>query len=177
MREKHSTFHFLPSMFSKGGFTLVETIIYIALFSIMTSFVLAVFYQLIGSYDQNKNRIEVDQEANFLMQKLLWALTGAEIINQPTAGATSTSLSLSKYTYGQNPIVFDVAAQNLRISKASSPPVQLGSRKIFVTEFLAEHVPAVQSAPEGVKIRLGVISSDITRPQASTTLKNTIYLR
>lgn len=162
---------------SRSAFSLVETIIYIALFSGLASFVIVVFYQLIGGSEQHKNRVEVDTEANFMMQKMVWAITGAKKINQPTGGATSTSLSLNKFNYAENPIVFDMGINNLRLSKASSTPTLIGSSRVFVNQALFEHIPAVQSSPEGVKITLKVVSSDISRPQASTTLQNTIYLR
>ncbi|MEK9180395.1 MAG: type II secretion system protein [Patescibacteria group bacterium] len=161
----------------RKGFTLIETIIYIALFSLVTSFVMVIFYQMLGGRDQHRNRVEVDGEANFMMQKIVWAMTGATAINSPLVNVTGTLLSVNKFNYGQNPIVFDRGANNLRISKASSTPALLGSGRVFVNEFTVEHLPAIQSAPEGVRITLVVSSADITRPAASTTLKNTIYLR
>ncbi len=160
-----------------NGFTLLETIIYVALLSVMTSFVMVVFYQLIGGSDQHRNRVEVDQEANFMMQKIVWALVGAQAINQPTGGATSTSLSINRFNYGQNPVVFDIGASNLRISKASGTPVILGSSRVFLDQLLFEHLPETQGAPEGVKVTIKLSSSNIARPTASTTLENTIYLR
>ena len=159
------------------GFTLFETIIYIALLSVVTSFVMVVFYQLIGSGDQHRNRIEADSEANFMMQRIVWAVTGASAINSPAINATGTSLSVTKFNYAQNPIVFDLNSRNLRIAKASGTPAFLGSSRIAVESVIFEHLPSVQSTPEGVKIILKVVSSDITRPQASTTLENIIYLR
>ena len=167
----------LSSQRAKDGFTLLETIIYIAIFSVITSFVMVVFYQLIGGEEIHRNRVEVDTEANFMMQKLVWALSGASQINQPTAGATSSIFSVDKFNYGQNPVTLDIASRNLRISKASAEPAPLNSKRVFIERFVVEHLPAVAGARAGVAITLAVVSSDITRPAASTTLTNTIYLR
>ena len=181
----HSKFFSWATRYSllarSGGFTLMETVIYIGLFSIITSFVLVVFFQIVGSQNQHRDRVEVDSEANFMMQKMLWALTGATAINQPAVGATGTTLSVTKYNYSQNPIVFDLYASprnNLRIAKASSTPVLLGNGRVYINQLTFNHLAAVQNTPEAVQITLAVVSSDIERPVvASTTLVNTIYLR
>lgn len=160
------------------GFTLMETLIYVALFSVITSFVLVVFYQVIGSANQNRDRIEVDAEANFMMQRMRWAMAGVQTINQPAVGATSTTLSISKYDFSQNPIVFDLGSRNLRIAKGGGAATPLGSSRVYVSQLIFEHLASVNSAPEGMNITLSVVSSDISRPiAASTTITDTIYLR
>ena len=162
---------------SETGFTLIETVIYIALFSIITSFVMVVFYQMLGGRDQHRNRAEVDQEANFMMQKMLWALTGASAINQPTGGATSSALSVNKYGYANNPVVFSVGVNNLQMSKAGGSAVLLGNSRVFVNNLLFTHIASIQGSPAGVKISIKVVSADIVRSSASTTLEHTVYLR
>lgn len=160
------------------GFTLMETIIYIGLFSVITSFVLVVFFQIVGSQNQQRDRVEVDAEANFMMQKMIWALSGATAINSPAAGATGTTLSVTKYNYSQNPIVFDIGSRNLRLTKASGTPVLLGVNRVYVNKLAFQHSAVSGDAPEGVQITLEVVSSDIERRvAASTTLSSTIYLR
>lgn len=166
------------SVISQGaGFTLIETLVYVALLSLITSFVMVVFYQIISGQNQNRNRVEVDAEANFMMQKILWALTGAQTINQPAAGATSSVLSVNKYNFGQNPLVFDIGSRNLRMTRGAGAPVILGASRVAVDQLVFQHIAASPNVPEAVKVTLDVISSDITRPAASSTLENTIYLR
>ena len=156
----------------------METVIYIGLFSMITSFVLVVFYQIIGSQNQHRDRVEVDSEANFMMQKMIWALDGATMINQPAVNATGTTLSVTKYNYSQNPIVFDIGSRNLRITKASGTPALLGNGRVYVNDMTFQHLAASGNTPEGVQITLQVLSSDIERPvAASTTLTNVVYLR
>lgn len=163
---------------SRIGFTLIETIIYLGLFSLVSSLVLVVFYQILGSENQHRNRVEVDTEANFMMQKIQWALTGVQTINQPGLNATGTTLSVNKFNYSQNPVVLDLGSRNLRITKGTSSTVLLGSNRVYLNQLTFEHLPAVQSAPEGVKVTLVVVSADIERPvAASTTIQDTIYLR
>jgi type II secretory pathway component PulJ len=159
------------------GFTLLDTVVYIGLFSLVTSFVIVILYQIIAGQGQHRNRVEVDAESNFMMQKIVWALTGAQTINQPAVNATSSVLSVSKYGFSENPLVFDVGSRNLRLTRGSGTPALLGNNRVYVGELLFEHLPSSLNAAEAVRVTLTVDSSDITRPTASTTLTNTIYLR
>lgn len=168
----------VPNSCSRRGFTLVETVIYIGLLSVIISFVLVVFYQIVGSGNQNRDRIEIDAEANFLMQKMIWALVDAQAINQPTVNTTSSVLSVNKYNYSQNSIVFDLSQNNLRISKASSTPVILNNGRVSLSRLIFEHDPQSLNTPESVKVTLGVVTTDAATPvPASTTITDTIYLR
>ncbi|MBI4087504.1 MAG: hypothetical protein HY434_01595 [Candidatus Liptonbacteria bacterium] len=156
----------------------METLIYIALFSVITSYVLGVFYQLLGSRNQNRDRTEVDAEANFLMQKLRWAMSGVQTVNQPATGATSTTLSVTKYNFAQNPIVFDLDSSTLRMAKGGGAAVILNNSRVGVGQLTFERLAPVSNAPEGVTITLSVSSLDVERPVvASTTIVDTIYLR
>lgn len=163
---------------SRRGFTLMETVIYIGLLSFITSFVIVVLYQMTGSQNQNRIRIEVDGEANFLMQKMVWALMGATAINSPAMSATGTTLSVNKYNYASNPIVFDVNGRDIRIAQGTSTPAILNSARVYIDQLIFQHLAASGTIPEGVAITMQVVSSDIERPViASTTLNDTIYLR
>ncbi len=163
---------------SRKGFTLMETVIYIGLLSFITSFVVVVLYQMIGSENQGRNRTEVDGEGNFMMQKMVWALVGAQAINAPAVSATGTTLSVNKYNYASNPIVFDVNGRNIRIAKGTSTPVILNSARVYINQLTFQHLAASGTIPEGIAITMQVVSSDIERPVlASTTFNDTIYLR
>ena len=58
------------------GLTLIETIIYTALvFIIISGFLIAV-YQILESNNALYNKIITEQEANFLLRKFSWAVSG-----------------------------------------------------------------------------------------------------
>lgn len=82
------------------GFTLIETIIYIALFSLLMGVAFSTAFHLIdGSYDlSTKNTIQ--EEGNFVMRKLSYTLTGIETITTPVSGSSST-LVIKKYDGNQ----------------------------------------------------------------------------
>jgi prepilin-type N-terminal cleavage/methylation domain-containing protein len=82
----------------KKGFTLIEVIIYIALFSILLGTGFAAAYQLItGSSSLSAKNITVE-EGDFILRKISWALTGAQSINTPSSGTPlSDTLVVNKY--------------------------------------------------------------------------------
>lgn len=150
------------------GFTLIETIIYTALFSVIISLVIGAVYQIIeGSDDLQKNIIR-DAEAHFLMRKIEWALTGISAINLPAAGSTGALLSVNKVNYSQNPVVFDLDSGNLRIKKGVNDPVVLNSTNVTVSDLQFQHLAAGLYRPAAIKTTFKVNSEPYS---------TTIYLR
>lgn len=56
------------------GFTLIEAIIYIALFGMLISGAVAVAYQISTSSSLTSRKAIVQDEGNFVLQKIRWAL-------------------------------------------------------------------------------------------------------
>ena len=61
----------------KKGFTLVETLIYIALFTILIGAGFSTAYYLIQDGESLSSKTVTNSELNFVLQKLDWASTGA----------------------------------------------------------------------------------------------------
>lgn len=136
------------------GFTLIEVLIYSALIAIIISGSLIAVYQIIESNDSVKNKIITEQEANFLLFKIGWALTGATAINIPAIGEASSTLSINKANYSKNPIIFDLNSNNLRIKKGLENPAILNSQNTAINSLVFEHLAPDGSGPEGLKISI-----------------------
>ena len=97
------------------AFTLIEVIIYIALFSLLIGTALVTTYQLIdGSWNLSRKNI-VQEEGNFVMRKINWALAGVQTINNPTSGSDDT-LSVTKYNGDDIIISLDGTKINLEVN-------------------------------------------------------------
>jgi prepilin-type N-terminal cleavage/methylation domain-containing protein len=86
-------------MIYKKGFTLMETIIYIALLSIIMSGALITSYQLIDGASSADAKATIQEEGNFVMRKINWALTGLDVTSVPSIDTTvpcSHTLSVNK---------------------------------------------------------------------------------
>lgn len=163
-----------------GGFTLIETIIYSALLSIVIGMVLLAVFQIIDSQDRARSRTEVEEEANFLFAKIKWALTGFQTINQPAVNSTSSLLSVNKYNFSQNPLVFDLASGALRLRRGSGATTTINSENITINSLIFSHLAASGTAPAAMKVKMAASFNPIGALRiypVSTTLETTIYLR
>ncbi len=162
---------------SRKGFTLIETVLYVTILSIIIGFSILIFYQVLSSEVQNRLRRETETEADFLMRKIIWALTGAQTISQPAASASSSVLTISKYNFPANPLTFDLSAGAARLSRAGGQSVPLTSSNVQVARLIFYHTASSSWQPESIRFTLSIaVSSSETAVKASTTLENTIYL-
>jgi type II secretory pathway pseudopilin PulG len=79
------------------GFTLIETLIYCALFGIIMSGALSGIWALSASADRSQTHALLEMEGNFLLQKIEYDLQHSETISEPanTDNATTSELVLT----------------------------------------------------------------------------------
>ncbi|OGE82152.1 MAG: hypothetical protein A3B10_02355 [Candidatus Doudnabacteria bacterium RIFCSPLOWO2_01_FULL_44_21] len=94
-------------MIRENGFTLIETLIYIALFTIIIGGAMVAVYQIIESTNRTNERVVIQEDVNFLLRKLDWALTGASAVS-----ATATTLTVTK---GGSNLVFELTGDDLTL--------------------------------------------------------------
>lgn len=80
----------------KKGFTLIETLIYIGLFTILMGAGFYTAFALIQSGQQLDTKTVTNSELDFVLRKIDWAISGINTINTPSSGYSST-LSVTKY--------------------------------------------------------------------------------
>lgn len=76
------------------GFTLIETLLYLALFGVIIGGGMAATYQVIQSTEATHQKVVIQEEADFLLRKLDWAMGSAM-----SATATPTSLIIGSLTF------------------------------------------------------------------------------
>lgn len=76
----------------KRGFTLIEVIIYIALFSLLMGTAFVTAYQLIDGSSKLNTKNAVQEEGSLVIRKMNWVLTGAE-----TFSISGSELTVNKY--------------------------------------------------------------------------------
>ncbi|MBI5004050.1 prepilin-type N-terminal cleavage/methylation domain-containing protein [Candidatus Kaiserbacteria bacterium] len=65
------------SMCSRAGFTLIETLVYIGLFTLIIGGLVSAAYVLLESVDRNQTKAMLQEEEKFILAKIAWALDGA----------------------------------------------------------------------------------------------------
>lgn len=132
------------------GFTLIEMLIYSALFSLMMVGMLGGVYMVIQGANQSNARLLVDNEANFVLRKINWALTGASSINIPGAGFSVSILSVNKSGV-PSPVRFRLNSENVELDPGTGTYVPLDTANVIIASLSFEHIPALGTKPAAVK--------------------------
>ncbi len=138
------------------GFTLIEIIIYSALIAIIIGYALGGAYSLIQDSDRLNNRAVIDEEANFILKKIGWALSSLEQITTPASGASGQGLTISRYNFASNPVSFALNSGNLTMRTASGPAIILNNDRTEINSLVFEHFDAVPNKPDGVKTTISI---------------------
>jgi len=122
------------------GFTLIETLIYLALFTIIIGGGMVATYQIIQSSAAGTNHVIMEEEANFLLRKMNWALVGASSI--PAVSATHLEITNTTGTYS-----FNLCGTNLTIETGAgktcgNTPITLNASSISITSLTFQKTPA-----------------------------------
>lgn len=91
------------------GFTLIETLIYLGLFVLIIGGSMVAVYQIIESTNRTNEKVVIQEDADFLLHKLDWAINGVK----PTdILVTSDTLTITKPS-GNMVFSFDSANANM----------------------------------------------------------------
>ena len=94
---------------SNRGFTLIETLVYLALFGLIMGGMVAAAYVLFESSDRNQTKAMLQEEQNFIMGKIIWAL------NNASGASGGSTLTITKYGASPNDVI-DVSGTNARLN-------------------------------------------------------------
>lgn len=131
---------------NRTGFTLIETLIYLALLMlIMSSAVVSAFY-IIDSSEKEKTNLNTIAEAGFLLRKIDWALTGADAVDVSVPGV----MSVTKNSFPANPVVIDSVSGRARIATGGTMPVALTGDRVSITGLTFQNTPAMPLQPQGI---------------------------
>jgi hypothetical protein len=76
---------------------------------------------------------EVEQQGAQIMDIILTQVRSTSVVNIPSSGLSSSTLSLATSTPGNNPIVFTLNNNNLLLSLGSNSVLPLNNNKIIIS--------------------------------------------
>lgn len=162
------------------GFTLIEAIVYLALFSILMGGGVVAAYSLFDATTRAGTRTMLHEETDFLLGKIDWALSGAEAVTAPGAGSAGSTLTIAKWdaAFG-DPLVIARNGDNLVMTRGGGAAEILNNTNVSVTSVSFEHVadPGNGTVPEYV---VAVIRTSAPTPAGmllSRVGTTTVYLR
>jgi prepilin-type N-terminal cleavage/methylation domain-containing protein len=143
------------------GFTLIEVIIYIALFSLLMGSAFVTAYQLIDGSGKLSTKNTVQEEGNFVMRKLNWTLTGISNITMPSkTNLTSTTLAITKYD--GNVMNVRLAGDVIEIRENGGAYLPITTANVKVSDISFEFIPAIGSGTAGIKATITINDSVFT---------------
>ncbi len=129
------------------GFTLLETVLYLALFTLLMGSVVLTVYYLIQENTRIQAKTIVYQEGNFLFRKLDWAFQGATSVQYPVAGTTDSQLRLVKIS---GPVELQLSSGKVQLKQGAGLFVDLNNDFVTVTNLSFQHVVASGGKPASV---------------------------
>lgn len=119
----------------KNGFTLVETLIYLAIVgTVLISFV-SFGLQISEIRQKNYAKIEVQSNAKSIFHWLEIKLKNAKIITNPTPGNTSSGLISFKNDEAGNEFNFMLDGDNLYYTRDTGEKIKLNSNSVRISNF------------------------------------------
>jgi len=121
-------------MKNPGGFTLIEVLIYLALFAVIIGGAFSAAYGIVESSGRNQTKAMLQEEGDFLIAKINWALSGARAVSSPAVGGGGSALSVAKWdTSIGDPVVVSLAGGNLNISRGGNAAQRLNNSNLEVS--------------------------------------------
>lgn len=117
----------------KNAFTLLETLLYFALVGIIMVSIATFLSAIIATESKNEAIFEVDQQAQFAIQRMVDTIRNAESINSPALGTNNSSISLQMAAAGNNPTILSANGTSIEITEGSSAAVPLTTDAVDVT--------------------------------------------
>lgn len=158
-------------MIRQRGVSLIETLVYLALFAIIMSGIMASAYGLFMGSDRAQTKAMLQEELNFLTAKVVNVLNNAETISWPASGNIGTTLTITRY---------DSSSQSMSLSGGN---LLLGSAQLnnsnvtLITASDFEHIYDSTLGTHGVVITLVGQARDPHGRMIELTNTKTHYIR
>lgn len=162
------------------GFTLIEALVYLALFSILMGGAAITAYNLFDSATKVGTRTMLQEESDFMMAKIDWVMSGAKAITTPASGVTGSSLTVAKWdTAFGDPMQITQNGADLLLTRGTSASVVLNNTNTAIVSIFFNHIEGSGdgTVPEGVETVLTISGNTPTGATVTRTATSTAYLR
>lgn len=144
----------------RAGFTLIEMLVYLGLFSILIGGALVAAFGIFESNGRNQTKAIVQTEGQFLAAKIDWALSGIQSVDSPPDGTPGALLQVTKY--GGGTIKISLSSPNVDIQRGVASSKVLNNSNVEITNLLFTHKNPGGGNPESVEARFTVTARTAT---------------
>ncbi len=132
------------------GMTLIETMIYLALFSIIMLCGIVAMWNIIDATQRNRDAFMIQEEGTFITDKIAWALRGATVVH--ATGDTLTITRPDLVDVSQSPLTIISRDGELLLARGTNDPVSLNAHGFTVTDVTFAVTDATGDTPARVAI-------------------------
>ena len=158
-------------MSKQQGFTLIEVLIYLGLFSVIFVSLLASAFVILRGINSTETKAMVLEEGNFLLAKFDWAVAGATAVS---VVSNPPSLNISRFS---NPITltFSLNGNNLQMNRGAGA-VTLNNSNVIVSNLVFSNIGAGTQV-ESVQVTFILSAKTSSGQDYSQTFIATKYLK
>ncbi|MCF6276515.1 MAG: prepilin-type N-terminal cleavage/methylation domain-containing protein [Candidatus Magasanikbacteria bacterium] len=139
---------------NKKGFSLVELILYISILVFFLGSMFLFVTMVMESKAKNQTINEVERQGEFIARTIIKSIRKASSINSPSAGSSSSNLSLVMSNVTKNPTTFTLTNTDLFITEGVQTPIILNNNLIDITNIVFRNVTRASTT--------GIIRVEIT---------------
>ena len=134
------------------GFTLIETLLYLALYAIIVGGAVATAYAIAAGENMTKVQINLLQEGNFILMKMEWALSGAQ---SATVQSNPPGFSVMTADASSQLLFFEVQNGTLVIRESRSGITQMLTANAFtISGSTFTEIPATAYRSKALQIAM-----------------------
>ncbi len=149
------------------GFTMIETLIYLAIFSMVITGVVASAYILLESSGKVQTKAMILQEEQFMLGTVERLVGDAASVSAPTAGSSGTTLSI--LTFGGAAYSFTLSGTDLLLNG-----IALNNTSVRVTDISFQRSAV---SPDGITAEFTVSANAPNGQVVTFSASTTKYLR
>lgn len=117
-------------MTTSRGFTLIETVVYLGLFSILMGGLIVSAFYLVDAGGKGAERIALQEQGTFVARKLAYAVSGASEASVSSAG--TLILVRPDLPTSEDPLTFSVSEGVMYLARGTRDPLPLTSSRYRV---------------------------------------------
>lgn len=145
------------------GISLVETIIYVAIFSIFVIGLAQFSSNLSTTRLHTQGMLEVNDQGSQVIKLITQTLRNGSSVNSPTIGNSGSSLSINTETPATNPTIFSQNGDTLYITEGTGQPIALTNNKVIMSNLTFSNFSRVDT-PNIIKISFTLASTSTRDP-------------
>ena len=125
---------------NRKAFTLVETLLYVAIVSTLIFLMSAFLYFILESRTKFQTISEVENQGIQVVNIITQTIRDTENITLPVRGTSAASITLDVVDIAKDPIIFNSSGDNIQIKEGIGSIIPLTSSRVSVSELTFENI-------------------------------------